>query len=151
MQWAQAPNGGFSTASPEALIRPVISDGAFGYQRVNVADQRRDPNSLINWMERAIRTRKECAAFGKGTCHIIDTHHPAVFAHCCSWQDDLVLAVHNLSDQSCIVTLDLSDYPITRLLDLLGDRQYKPLKTETYDVELEGYGYRWFRLSDTPG
>jgi hypothetical protein len=29
-----------------------------------------------------------------------------------------------LDDQACMVTLDLSDYSITCLLDLLGDRQY---------------------------
>jgi hypothetical protein len=49
-----------------------------------------------------------------------------------------------------MVTLDLSDYSITCLLDLLGDRQYQPLEKETYRVELAGYGYRWFRLRGNP-
>ena len=51
MQWANKPNGGFSTAPPAALIRPVISDGKFGYRRVNVVDQQRVPESLLNWTE----------------------------------------------------------------------------------------------------
>jgi maltose alpha-D-glucosyltransferase / alpha-amylase len=38
---------------------PIPGDGAFGCGWVNVADQRRDPDWLINWMERAIRTHKE--------------------------------------------------------------------------------------------
>jgi hypothetical protein len=33
----------------------VINDKVYGYRRVNVADQRRDPNSLLNWTERMIR------------------------------------------------------------------------------------------------
>jgi maltose alpha-D-glucosyltransferase / alpha-amylase len=33
----------------------VISDPIYGYHRVNVEAQRRDPQSLLNWMERKIR------------------------------------------------------------------------------------------------
>jgi maltose alpha-D-glucosyltransferase / alpha-amylase len=36
----------------------VITGGDFGYERVNVADQQRDPGSFVNWVERLIRTRK---------------------------------------------------------------------------------------------
>src|ERR1700716_4185018 len=47
MQWSDEPNAGF-TKNSRAVV-PVISDGAFGYQHVNAAQQRRDPNSLLNW------------------------------------------------------------------------------------------------------
>jgi hypothetical protein len=40
--------------------------GPFGYHRVNVAEQRRDPGSLVNCTERLIRLRKECPEFGWG-------------------------------------------------------------------------------------
>ena len=53
-----------TAASPprdQRLMRPVVADGPFGYHEgVNVEDQRRDPGSLLNWIERLIRTRKEC-------------------------------------------------------------------------------------------
>ena len=45
---------------------PVIHDKVYGYQRVNVADQRRDPDSLLNWTERIIRMRKECPEISWG-------------------------------------------------------------------------------------
>src|SRR6185369_3723453 len=45
MQWADSKNGGFSSAAPEDLILPVIHEGDFGYQRVNVAAQQRDRDS----------------------------------------------------------------------------------------------------------
>ena len=35
-------------------------------ERVNVADQRRDPDALLNWMERLIRQRKERPEIGWG-------------------------------------------------------------------------------------
>jgi maltose alpha-D-glucosyltransferase/alpha-amylase len=39
---------------------------------VNVAAQRRDPASLLNWMERAIRRRKECPEVSWGDWKILD-------------------------------------------------------------------------------
>src|SRR5690606_17275907 len=51
MQWSSGPNGGFSTAPPSKLVRP-LPEGQFGPLAVNAADQRRSDDSLLNWMER---------------------------------------------------------------------------------------------------
>ena len=48
MQWSDAENGGFSTADPAQLVRP-IADGRFGPKRVNVAAQRREPRCSTGW------------------------------------------------------------------------------------------------------
>src|SRR5215211_7678298 len=42
--------------------------GAYGFEHVNVAAQRRDPDSLLNWMERAFRMRKEVPEIGRASC-----------------------------------------------------------------------------------
>ncbi|MBV8812508.1 MAG: alpha-amylase family protein, partial [Acidobacteriaceae bacterium] len=55
MQWSSEPQGGFSTNHKPVM--KVIRGGAYGYEHANVAEQRRDPNSLLNWMERMIRMR----------------------------------------------------------------------------------------------
>jgi maltose alpha-D-glucosyltransferase/alpha-amylase len=68
MQWSPRRNGGFSTAPGEQLVRPIVDEGPFSYKEVNVADQRQDGDSLLNWMERAIRIRKENPEFGWGRC-----------------------------------------------------------------------------------
>ncbi|NJO74729.1 MAG: trehalose synthase [Leptolyngbyaceae cyanobacterium RM1_406_9] len=145
MQWSGEPNAGFSTAPPDQLFRPVISDDQFGYKQLNVIDQRRDPSSLLNWMERAIRMRKECPEFGWGDWQMIGTGHPCVFAHRCDWRDGSVMAVHNLSREACTVTLNLKENE-DRLIDLLGDRPYHQIEGVSHEVELDGYGYRWFRI-----
>ena len=36
------------------LRRPVITDGDFGYETVNVEAQQRDPDSLLSWFQRAL-------------------------------------------------------------------------------------------------
>ncbi|NJN90739.1 MAG: hypothetical protein HC878_10465, partial [Leptolyngbyaceae cyanobacterium SL_5_14] len=33
-----------------------------------------------------------------------------------------------------------------RLIDLLGDRPYHQIEGVSHEVELDGYGYRWFRI-----
>src|SRR3712207_6749471 len=78
MQWSTEPNAGFSLAKRTVL--PVVERGPFGYPRVNVADQKRDPASLLNWMERMIRARKECPEIGWGAWQILETSSPQVLA-----------------------------------------------------------------------
>src|SRR4029079_9499059 len=53
MQWCTEPHGGFTKC--DNAVMPVISDGPYGFEQVNVAQQRRDPNSQLNWTERIIR------------------------------------------------------------------------------------------------
>jgi maltose alpha-D-glucosyltransferase/alpha-amylase len=145
MQWSDAPNGGFSTAPADALARPVIKEGEYSYKRVNVAAQQRDPASLLDWMERAIRTRKQCPEFGCGQWRILATDEPCVFAHCCESEGKAVIALHNLADKACTATLKSNGY--THLTDLFGDRQYDLLNVDSRSIPLEAYGYRWFRVN----
>ncbi|MEG4006501.1 alpha-amylase family protein [Microcoleus sp. Pol11C1] len=149
MQWSDAANGGFSTAATDALARPAIAHGEYGYKQVNVVAAQRDPASLINWMERAISIRKQCPEWGRGKWHILETDSPSVLAHCCDWQGRTVIAVHNLADKPCTATLKSHEY--TPLFDLFGDRLYEPLGADSPSIPLEAYGYRWFRVNRTLG
>src|SRR5262249_57648827 len=71
MQWTSERHGGFTRG--DRPIQKVIDDGTFGYQRVNVADQRREHNSLLNWTERMIRMRRECPEVSCGDFEVIST------------------------------------------------------------------------------
>jgi maltose alpha-D-glucosyltransferase/alpha-amylase len=58
MQWSAEPHVGFTESNKPCM--PVIDKGPYAYEHVNVAKQRRDPNSTLNWTERIIiRMRKE--------------------------------------------------------------------------------------------
>jgi trehalose synthase len=147
MQWSDAPNGGFSTADPDQLVRPPTS-GKLGSKHVNVAVQRREPDSLLNWMERMIRRRKETPEFGWGSSTLIETGSPALFAHRCDWTGSTVVAVHNLSGDKQSATLDLETGKGEKVEidDILYERKHRPKRDGTLDVELDGYGYLWLRL-----
>jgi maltose alpha-D-glucosyltransferase/alpha-amylase len=145
MQWSDEPNGGFSKAPAEALQRPVIGEGEYGYPAVNVDAQQRDPDSLLHWMERLIRARKQCPEIGWGSCEILEAGDPAVFAHRCAWKGGAVVAVHNLAGRDATVKLDLKAGSPERLVELLGDQPYSVVDASG-PIHLEPYGYRWFRL-----
>ncbi|HEX2189082.1 MAG TPA: alpha-amylase family protein [Longimicrobiaceae bacterium] len=148
MQWSEDRNAGFSTADAERLASPVVQEGRFGYRMVNVAAQERDPGSLLNWMERLVRTRNGCPEWGWGDFRVLETADPAVFAHRCDRGRDALVAVHNLGGRPARVTLELGGGAET-LVDLLGGEEHRRLRGTDHTLELEPYGYRWFRLGGT--
>jgi probable non-F420 flavinoid oxidoreductase len=151
MQWTSEANAGFSSASPRKLPR-AIPDGEFGPMAINVADQRRDPSSLLNWFERVIRRRRETPEFGWGTPSVIDADGPkSVLAHACTWDGSTVVAVHNLSPEPCEVGVPLDAIDdmaeVDRMVDLLDESQpVRPVDGSRIELKLDGYGYRWLRM-----
>ncbi len=96
MPWANAPNGGFS---PEGVrtwlpVHPNYADG------VNVADQERDPKSLLNDYKRLLRFRRETPALIAGDYQPLLADHEDVLAFLRSDPD---------SGQTCLVVLNLSN------------------------------------------
>ena len=126
------------------MARPFAS-GKFGPRDVNVAAQRRDHESLLNWMERLIRRRRETPEFGWGNVTLLETDAPALFAHRCDWQDSTVVAVHNLGEQDARATLELGE-DATGVDDVLEAREHSVSKGGQLDVELGRYGYLWLNV-----
>ncbi|MGH2679777.1 MAG: alpha-amylase family protein [Actinomycetota bacterium] len=148
MQWNDEKNGGFSTARPSRLRRPVV-EGRFGPLAVNAAAQRREPDSLLSWMERVIRRRRETPELGWGSWQVLETDVDGVLAHRCDWEGRSVAAVHNFGADPCIVRVDLGEVPNeARLDDLLDERgTLDELDGAALELKLPGYGFRWFRIS----
>ncbi|HEX2055727.1 MAG TPA: alpha-glucosidase C-terminal domain-containing protein, partial [Nitrospiraceae bacterium] len=142
MQWSREKQAGFSTAPRESLPAPVISTGRFSYKHVNVADAEADPESLLNWVKRLITLRRQCPEWGWGSCHVVQTGEPGIFAHYADWKGRRVLAVHNLSDKAAQVRLDRE--PDTRLTPLLSNNPTAP-SPDSAKIEVEPYGCRWYR------
>jgi len=153
MQWNGDANAGFSPARPSKLRRPVV-EGRFGPLAVNVASQRRDADSLLSWMERVMRRRRETPTFGWGTWQVLDTDTPAVLAHRCDWIDDVVVAIHNFGPDPCVLRVNLgADLPEdARVHDLLDrEEALHELDEQSLELTLEGYGFRWFRVRSRGG
>jgi maltose alpha-D-glucosyltransferase / alpha-amylase len=146
MQWTDSEHGGFSRAPAKQLIRPLIEKGEYGYPERNVRSQRRNPESMLNRIERLIRMRKECPEFGHGKVTVLPSEDPAIFGHLCAADSGIVAAIHNLSGESKTAQFDVSEHGTESVIEILGDHPYRERKGGQHEVELEPYGYRWFRV-----
>jgi maltose alpha-D-glucosyltransferase / alpha-amylase len=151
MQWSGETGAGFSTAGPDALVRPVISKGRYGHREVNVTRQRRDPNSLLMWFEAMIRTLRECPEVGVGRCTVLDEALPGgVLAHRFDAAEGAMLFLHNLADVA--VRVDLGPQPGGDVvIEMFADQPYDPPEPKLQGVQLAGYGFRWLRLNRAIG
>jgi trehalose synthase len=146
MQWTDGRNGGFSDARPARLPGPVVQ-GGFGPDHVNVAAQRRDPDSLLQFMTLLIQRYREAPELGWGELELLEQPHRAVLAHRVTQDDASTVALHNLSPESVVVPLRLPDVPEgTRLVDQLRDGSIALDERGRADAELDGYGHRWLRV-----
>jgi maltose alpha-D-glucosyltransferase / alpha-amylase len=146
MQWSTEPHAGF-TKSDKPIV-PVISEGAYGYQHVNAAEQRRDPNSLLNWTERIIRMRKEVPEIGWGDFEVLSIRDPAVLAIRYDWRNNSVLFVHNLDavPREVAFSTGLKGNEGRLLINLLTEDHSRVGEDGKHHLLLEAYGYRWYRV-----
>ena len=146
MQWSTEPQGGFTTSDKPVV--PVISEGPYGYQHVNAAVQRRDPNSMLNWTERIVRMRKEVPEVGWGEYEVLPVRDPAILAVRYDWRNNSVLFVHNLSDTPREVALStgLAGPEGRVLINLLTENHSHAAEDGKHHVLLEAYAYRWYRV-----
>jgi len=146
MQWSTEPHAGFSKAEKPML--PVVSGGPYGFEHVNVAAQRRDPNSFLNWTERVVRMRKEVPEIGWGDFRVLRTGTPSVLALRYDWRNNAVVFLHNFGSSPLEVAFTTSKDPRPgeRLVNLLADDHSEADSSGQHRVLLEVYGYRWYRL-----
>jgi maltose alpha-D-glucosyltransferase/alpha-amylase len=146
MQWSTEPQAGF-TKSARPVV-PVIDRGPYGYEHINAAEQRRDPGSMLNWMERIIRMRKEVPEIGWGNFTVIPTRHPALLVIRYDWRNNSVLFIHNLDSKPREVSFatGLGNASDKLLVNLLTDEHSRSRDDGRHHLLLEAYGYRWYRV-----
>jgi alpha-glucosidase len=94
MQWANAPNGGFSPEGVQTWL-PVNPNYTQG---VNVADQENDPDSLLNFYRRMLQLRRATPALIAGGYQPL--HEEA---------EDYLAFLRESDGQTCLVVLNMSD------------------------------------------
>jgi maltose alpha-D-glucosyltransferase / alpha-amylase len=146
MQWSTEPHAGFTESDKPCA--PVIDNGPYGYEHVNVAKQRRDPNSMLNWTERVIRMRKEVPEIGWGDFKVIAARDPAVLVMRYDWRNNSVLFVHNLDEKPREVSfaVGLPGDAGKLLINLLSEDHSQANERGKHTLMLEAYAYRWYRV-----
>jgi maltose alpha-D-glucosyltransferase/alpha-amylase len=144
MQWSTEPNGGFTRAKKPIL--PVIADGVYGFDKINVAAQRRDSDSFLNWTERMIRMRKEVPEFGWGNFDALEVRQPGILALRYRWRNNAVLTVHNLRDEAVEIEVGLDKERGMTLTNLLTGDHSEANGRGRHRIVMEPYGYHWYRI-----
>jgi maltose alpha-D-glucosyltransferase/alpha-amylase len=144
MQWSADRHGGFSRA--KKIVRPAIDDEHYGYERVNVAAQRRDPGSLLNWTERVIRARKECPEIGWGEFTVLRTNVPEVLVMRYDWRDTSLVTLHNFSSRTQTVKLKVGCKHDDLLVEVFDEHHSRVRNDGTHHIRLKEYGWRWYRV-----
>ncbi|ESH89097.1 glycosidase [Cupriavidus sp. HPC(L)] len=142
MQWSDEVNGGFSPADPESLPVPVIREGPFRYDQVNIYDQLLRDDSLLAKTGKMIRARVGMPEIGYGECTVMEVGCPSVLALRHELDGQVVFTFANLSDKD--VEVKLPEVEVGELRDMLVDGPYPPPQT-AHTLKLRAYGYRWLR------
>jgi maltose alpha-D-glucosyltransferase/alpha-amylase len=144
MQWTAEAHGGFSLA--RRIVRPVIDDEVYGYQRVNLAAQRADPDSLVNWTGRMLRMRKECPEISWGDYTVLRTSAADVLALRYDWRRSSLVTLHNFSDRARRVAFKVGCPNDDILVSLVDGTVSRATNDSTHHVTLKPYGWRWLRV-----
>jgi maltose alpha-D-glucosyltransferase / alpha-amylase len=146
MQWNSTMNAGFSTADPERLYAPVISNAIYGYQAVNVDAQERSEHSLLNWMKSLIQVRNAFRVFSRGAIQFLRPSNHRVLAYTRQFGEELVLVVNNLSNSAQAVELDVQKYKGYVPIEMFGRNLFPRLGSAPYILTLGPYQFYWFQL-----
>ena len=146
MQWNSTVNAGFSTADPERLYAPVISNPVYGYQAVNVDAQERSEHSLLLWMKSLIQVRNMFRVFSRGTMQFLNPSNHRVLAYTRQFGDDIVLVVNNLSSTAQAVELDVQRYKGYVPIEMFGRSLFPRFGNLPYLLTLGLYQFYWFQL-----
>jgi maltose alpha-D-glucosyltransferase/alpha-amylase len=148
MQWTGDRNAGFSTADTAALYAPIVVDPVYGYQAVNVEAQERTPGSLLHWMRRIVRVRREFPAFGRGSLRFLRPDNTRVLAYLREYEGTTLLCVANLSRFAQYVELDLREFAGRVPVEMIGRVRFPPVGELPYLLTFGPHGWLWFELTD---
>jgi alpha-glucosidase len=101
MQWNDEVNAGFSTVAPWL---PVDAR----YKTYNVATEKNDPNSILNYYRQLIQMRHTNQALLEGKYVSLNESDPEVLSYMRSYRDERVLVVLNMTGTVQHVKLDLA-------------------------------------------
>ena len=106
MQWDSTKNAGFSTA--KKTFRPVISMGDYAYQKVNVAAELKDHQSLLNFIKKLIAIRKSIPEIGTSDWQILKLKNDAILAIEYQTPSGKIITVHNFGNKAAEVEIPIT-------------------------------------------
>ena len=92
MQWSAAPNAGFTTGKPWLMVNP-------NYTEINVENQEKQPNSVLNYYKQLLKLRKSHPVFIYGDITPMFADSDSVMAYVRSDAEKAVLVAANFGTE----------------------------------------------------
>jgi maltose alpha-D-glucosyltransferase / alpha-amylase len=144
MQWSAEKNAGFSES--EETYLPVIDDPVYGYQKVNVTAQEKEPGSFL-WATRyLLAARRRHPALQHGRLEFLPTENAAVLAYWRLLEDERILCLYNLGPQPQSLSFELPEGRGRHLVDLLSESWSETVTEWPVVKVLAPYAAHWLRL-----
>lgn len=119
MQWSGKEHAGFSEAAPWMKVNP-------NYRRINVEDELKKENSLIDFYKEIIRLRRDSSALTYGTFIPLDRQNPHVLSYLREDEGERCLVVVNLSGKKVSSSLlEAGSSSWTCLIGNYGSRDFQ--------------------------
>ena len=129
MQWNDTPNAGFTTGNPWFTVNP-------NYKEVNVAEQEKDPDSILNFYKRLIQVRKEYPIIVYGSYKLLYPDHKTAFVYERMLENEKLFVACNFSAEELEVEVPeefvqndaellISNYPEVKISEKLLLRPYE--------------------------
>lgn len=148
MQWSDTDNVGFSRDRRRLPEVPYARSGAYGADRVNAVDERRNESSLFNWLAAALRARRESPHIGWGAMKLLETDDEDVLALRHDWSGECIVILTNFARQDREVRLGGID-DVADPLEFFADREYESCEDFSLPTRIAARGYRWFEVTIT--
>ncbi|CAF3957804.1 unnamed protein product [Rotaria sp. Silwood2] len=135
MQWDVSLNAGFSEAQQAWIgVNP-------NYVRINVGQQEKDENSVLNYYKRLIRLRKENDIFIYGIYDLILSNHKQIFGYTRTSDTKRAFVLTNLTDRVAQFTLyqglSSSQLVLTNSLEPIPEhKEEKSFKFHPYEIRV---------------
>ena len=146
MQWDTSTNAGFSSAPADSLYTPVISEGEYAYQKVNVATETADPDSLLNKIKHLIKVRKDHPVLALGVYEFLQKEEKACLTILRSLNEQRLLCVLNLTGEVQSIQLDLTSFKGHHVKSLLSNNAFPGITEDPYPISLPPFAYLWLEI-----
>lgn len=99
-QWDNTLNAGFSTGTPWIQVNK-------NFTNVNMANQDKDQNSVLNYVRKMIQLRKSNPVLVYGKYELIDKDNPSIYAYTREWEGNKILVLLNFTYKPSMVKTGL--------------------------------------------
>ena len=137
MQWDESANAGFSKASPWLPVPPT-------YKTHNVADESKDPNSILAFYKNVLKLRHTNRALLDGGYAPLNESDENVLSYLRAYKDQVVLVALNMSGSEQKLNFELTHHGFSSAKNLVSTPK-SSLKGDV--VTLEPYGVLIAQLS----